>query len=149
MNFSRSIFRALRLMHIHLNGAFTSPTGTSLSAGNLTPDPKIYDYETVRIPQLGDAEVAREYQHADLVHAFSLVLHVVERLSSWPVLTECLTTCFEAYQNWDNDVVFKIVSGRWLRSIFRTCSILLLSNNSVVIWPMRCSELMTSCNYPN
>ncbi len=92
-------------MHIHLNGAFTSPTGTSLSAGNLTPDPKIYDYETVRIPQLGDAEVAREYQHADLVHAFSLVLHVVERLSSWPVLTECFTTCFEAYQNWDNDVL--------------------------------------------
>jgi hypothetical protein len=111
LHFAISIFRAIRLMHVHLSGSFTSPTGTSLSPGNLTPDPKIYDYETVRIPQLGDAVVAREYQHADVVHGFLLVFDVVERLSCRDALTACLTACFVAYQSGgdhDNGVQGKV-----------------------------------------
>jgi hypothetical protein len=104
LDFALSIFRALRLMHFHLNGAFTSLTGTSLSAGNLTPDPKIYDYETVRIPQLGDTAVGQEYQHADIVHGFALVLNVAGRLSTFDALPACLVECFKAYQDCRNRV---------------------------------------------
>lgn len=74
------LFRALRLMHWRLGGTFSSDRGTSLSAGNVSSHGRIYDYETVSTPLLGDGPTSRSFQLLDVANTVGLLVEIAQKL---------------------------------------------------------------------
>lgn len=93
-HFGKTFFRLLFVVHKKLNGTLSSPTGSALSMGNVTPEPTICDYETVLLPSLGDAPRTKEQTVVDLTIAVEMIIDLASRLGIEGKLVETLLDCF-------------------------------------------------------
>ncbi len=96
-DFCSTLFKTLFVVHKRLNGTLSSPTGSALSAGNITAQASICDYETVLLPALGSPRRTREQTRVDLIIVFEIMLEVARQLDAGDVLVDIFLDGFRLY----------------------------------------------------
>lgn len=105
IEFSKQLSQAIKVMHKRLNGTFSSPRGSSISLGNITPEGYVYDYETVQLPFQDNTIPLKQYQLTDIYQALGVITNVAYEIEECGLILDGFRSFYIHYTQNDYEPV--------------------------------------------